>query len=309
MDLKHLRALLAVAETGNVSRAAEMLHIVQPAVSRQLRLLEEDLGTALFVRGRHGMELTEAGKLLVERARRALHELDQARAEIAPEPGVVTGIVTVGLLPSTELLAAPLVEALKRQYPKLTVRISIGYAGYLQQWLESGDVDVALLYDPKPSALLEVQPLLNETLYLVGLPDAGLHVAQPAPLHDLQHRPMILPSQPHALRVLIDHACATAGIQLSIAAETNAMSIQKNLVSRGLGYTVLPGVAVWDDVTHGRLSAAPITEPDLQRIIVLALPLTRRSSVAVRCAATELRAQVEASVQRNQWPAARWLAD
>jgi LysR family nitrogen assimilation transcriptional regulator len=309
LDIKQLRALLAIAETGSVSRAAEILHIVQPAVSRQLRLLEEDLGAALFARGRRGMELTESGQLLVEHARRALRELDQAKAEIAPTPGIVTGIVTIGLLPSTsDLLAAPLITALKQQYPKLTVRISMGYAGYLQKWLEDGEVDVALLYDPKPSSLLEVDPLLDETLYLVGLPDAGMNQSRPVPLHHLEGKPMILPSQPHGLRLLLDHACAVAGVNLTIVAETNAMSIQKNLVSNGLGFTVLPSVAIFEDVAQGRLCAAPVTAPDLQRKIVMALPVTRRSSVAVRCAVSELRTQIKALVNRNCWPGARWLA-
>ena len=310
MDIKQLRALLAISETGSVSRAAEILHIVQPAVSRQLRLLEEDLGTSLFVRGRRGMELTDSGQLLVEHARRALRELDQAKAEIAPEPGAVTGIVTIGLLPSTsDLLAAPLITALKQKYPKLTVRISMGYADYLQKWLADGEVDVALLYDPKPSALLGIEPLLDEALYLVGLPDAGLTQNCPVPFHDLARRPLIVPSQPHGLRLLLDHACAVAGVRLSIVAETNAMSIQKNLVSNGFGFTVLPSVAILEDVAHGRVCAAPITAPDLQRRIVLALPTTRRSSIAVRCAASELRAQIKAFVNQNCWPSARWLAD
>lgn len=309
MDIKQLRALLVIAETGSVSRAAEILNIVQPAVSRQLRLLEEDLGTALFFRGRRGMELTDSGQLLVEHARRALRELDQAKAEISPEPGVVTGIVTIGLLPSvSDLLAAPLITVLKQQHPKLTIRISVGYAGYLQKWLENGEVDVALLYDPKPSSLLEAEPLLNEALYLVGLPDAGLSQNCPVPLHDLEKRALILPSQPHGLRLLLDHACAVAGVRLSIVAETNAMSIQKNLVSNGLGFTILPSVAIFEDIARGHLCAAPITAPDLQRKIVLALPITRRSSVGVRCAVGELRRQIKALVNNNCWPGAHWLA-
>ncbi len=99
LDMKQLRALLAIAETGSVSRAAELLHIVQPAVSRQLRLLEENLGTALFERGRRGMELTEAGQLMVHHARRALHaahavahrRLPAARLFRFRPPGLVMG--------------------------------------------------------------------------------------------------------------------------------------------------------------------------------------------------------------------------
>jgi DNA-binding transcriptional LysR family regulator len=84
MDLKQLRALLAIAETGSVTRAADILHIVQPAISRQLKLLEEELGVALFERERHGMVLTPPGRLFVERASRALQELDAAKEEISP---------------------------------------------------------------------------------------------------------------------------------------------------------------------------------------------------------------------------------
>ncbi|MDY7579928.1 LysR substrate-binding domain-containing protein [Herbaspirillum sp. RTI4] len=310
MDVKQLRALLAIAETGSVTRAAELLHIVQPAVSRQLRLLEEDMGTMLFARGRRGMELTAAGHILAIHARRALQELDQAKAEIVPAPGAVSGSVTIGLLPSTgDLLAATLVTSLKKKYPQLTVNISIGYAGYLQQWLEDGDVDVALLYDPKPSAVLEVQALLDETLYLIGLPDCNLSAGEAIALHDIAELPLILPSQPHGLRLLLDHACAMANIHLSVVAETNAMNVQKNLVYSGLGFTILPGVAVSDDVAVGRLVAIPVTKPALQRKIVLALPLTRRASIAVRCAVTELRELIKDKIMQGAWSGATWLAD
>lgn len=310
MDVKQLRALLAIAETGSVTRAAELLHIVQPAVSRQLRLLEEDMGAMLFARGRRGMELTEAGRILANHARRALHELDAAKAEIVPAPGTVTGTVTVGLLPSTtDLLAAALVSGLKRQYPQLTINISVGYAGYLQQWLEDGEVDVALLYDPKPSAVLEVQLLLNEILYLVGLPENKATAGVEVPLQDIAELPLILPSQPHGLRHLVDRACAEADVHLSVVAETNAMNVQKNLVFSGIGYTILPGVAVFDDVAAGRLSAAAVTNPPLLRKIVLALPLTRRSSIGVRCAVSELRALIKDRVEQGAWPGATWLAE
>lgn len=310
MDVKQLRALLAIAETGSVTRAAELLHIVQPAVSRQLRLLEDDLGTLLFARGRRGMELTAAGNILATHARRALQELDAAKAAIVPTPGTVTGSVTVGLLPSSiDLLAAPLVTSLKQQYPELTVNIWAGYAGYLQNWLENGEVDVALLYDPQPSALVETQPLLEEAVYLVGLPGRDPATRAEVTLQDIAELPLILPSQPHGLRLLLDASCASTDVCLSVVAETNAMSVQKNLVLSGLGYTVLPGVAVFGDVAAGRLSAAAISRPALRRKIVLALPLTRRSSIGVRCTVTELLALIKLKVETGEWAGATWLAD
>src|SRR5881409_1864735 len=98
MDLKQLRAVVTVAEFGSVTRAADLLHLVQPAVSRQIRSLESELGVELFERSRHGMRPTPAGAALVTRAQRALTELERARAEIEPVRGEVTGIATVGIL-------------------------------------------------------------------------------------------------------------------------------------------------------------------------------------------------------------------
>src|SRR6516165_1111547 len=112
VDLRQLTALVTVAEAGSVTRAARLLHMVQPAVTRQIRTLEEELGVPLFDRTRHGMVPTAEGELLVERARRALGELERARTEIRPVPGEVAGIVSVGLLESVDdLLAQPLAAA------------------------------------------------------------------------------------------------------------------------------------------------------------------------------------------------------
>ena len=310
MDLKQLRALLAIAETGSVTRAAEMLHIVQPAVSRQLRLLEEEMGTTLFDRGQRGMELTAAGEMLVVHAGRVLSELDMAKAEIVPDPGAVIGSVTIGFPPSTtDLLAAPLVRQLKQKYPRLMISISAAYAGHLRQRLEDGDVDVALLYDFKPSNLLEVKPLLDEPLYLVGPASAGLDRDTPVPLRELSKHPLILPSQPHGLRTLLDEICRVNHVDLDIVAETDSMGVQKSLVRNQIGYTVLPGVAIYDDLKDGRLSVSLISSANLKRRIVLASSLTRLSSTAVRCATTELRTLIQAMVEDGKWTGATWCGD
>lgn len=118
MDFKQIKTFLTVVDTGNITRAADILHIVQPAVSRQIKLLEEDLGTSLFDRQRHGMVLTESGKLLVNYASRAVLELDRARAAITGAQQGIGGLVTLGLLPSTiDALSGPLLTALARDYP------------------------------------------------------------------------------------------------------------------------------------------------------------------------------------------------
>jgi LysR family transcriptional regulator, nitrogen assimilation regulatory protein len=308
MDLKQLRALLTVSETRSVTRAAAVLHLVQPAVSRQLRLLEEELGTPLFTRERNGMELTEAGKLLADHARRALRELDQARTEIQSAAVAVSGVVNLGLLPSTcDLIAGPIAEAVKNKYPGVRLRVMNGYAGHLQQWLLAGDLDVALLYDREPTPQLGIEPLLDESLYIVGLPASGLAQNKPRRLSFLQGKPVVLPSAPHGIRALVEHACAVHKVTLDVVAEADAMNLQKAFVHHGLGYTILPGAAILDDVARGVLAAAPLNPP-LQRRVVSAWPAQRRITRAAGCVLEELHIAVRESVTKRRWVGARLIA-
>ena len=308
MDFKQLRAFLTVADTGNVTRAAEMLHLVQPAVSRQLRLLEEDIGAGLFERERHGMVLTDAGKALLVHGRRAMLELDRARAEIGGAPDRIGGLVTIGLLPSTgDLMASPLLSAVSQHYPGIRLRIAMGYAGTLQQWLETGEIDAALLYGAQRSPNLHTRALLEEALWVVGPPAAKLRRHKPVALASLAAMPLILPSGPHGIRTLVDHACAVSNVQLTIAAETNAMSIQKSLVLGGHGLTILPPVAFAEDLNRKQVSAAPLCDPAIVRTIVLAVPANRAVGPHVQRTVDLLVQCAKDAVDRGAWLEARWL--
>ena len=308
MDLKQLRAFVTVAETGSVTRASALLNLVQPAVSRQLRLLEEDLGTELFDRSRHGMQLTAQGKTMLEYARRILGEVARAKAEIQPTEGPVAGIVSIGLLASTsDLLATRLAAEVARRYPHIRLRLTIGYAGHLQDWLEAGDVDAALLYGQKESPALHVKPLLEESLWAVAAPAARLSRKRPLPLERVAREPFVLPAAPQGLRAVIEHAAAEAGVALQVFAETNALSVQKELVAQGHGWTILPSVCVTQEVERGLLSAAPLASPGLQRAIVLAAPSSRQATAPVRCVVGALMDCVKATFDQGLWPDARWL--
>jgi DNA-binding transcriptional LysR family regulator len=312
MDFKQLRAFLTVAETGNVTRAAEVLHLVQPAVSRQVKLLEEDIGALLFVRERHGMLLTDAGRALVPHARLALLELARARAEIAGASAAagagLHGLVTLGLLPSTiDMLSGPLVAALAAQHPGIRLRIAMGYAGTLLGWLQSGEIDAGLLYGPERSPAVHTQPLIEEPLWVIGPAAAKLRRSKAVPLARLAGRPLVLPSAPHGIRTLVDHACAVAKIALTVAAETNALSVQRSLVLGGHGLTILPPIAVAEDLRSGQLSGAPLADPALTRTIVLALPSDRPTGAHVRCAVDLLVAEARQAVEGGTWLEGRWL--
>ncbi|CAG2154204.1 LysR family transcriptional regulator [Cupriavidus numazuensis] len=309
MDIKQLRAFLAIADTGSITRASETLHLAQPALSRQLRMLEEDLGTPLFERTPRGMELTDAGSRLIERARRALREIDGARTEIVvASPGAVRGTVDLGLLTSqSELIAAPLVAALRASHPELMLRIYTGYSDRLREWLENGEVGLAMLTDYKTSSQLDMQPLFVEQLCLVGGPRSEDLGKAPIGLQCLVTLPLILPVFYRGLRLILDHASEARGIKLNVVAETNDTRVQKAMAEQGLGFAVLPMGSVASAVDSGSLKATPIAGEELQRRTGLAVSMMRRNSLAVRAVANELTALTQAMIQDGRWPGATWL--
>ncbi|WP_344854724.1 LysR family transcriptional regulator [Amycolatopsis ultiminotia] len=305
MDLKQLKALVTVSEVGSVTRAAELLHLVQPAVTRQIKALEDELGVALFERTRTGMRATEAGNALVERARRALTELDRARAELTPAPGAVTGIVTLGLLESTaELLAEPLVERLLQEHPGIELRLQTGYSGHLQRWLDEGDLELSLLYNITSSPSLNVAPLVRERLWVAAPPSAGLRPDRPVRFADAAARRLVLPTTGHGLRTLIESGAQRGEISLDSSVSTNSMALQKKLTRAGHGWTILPAVGLTDEIATGLLSAAPLCEPEVWRTVVLAGPRSRRTPAAVDVVARQLTRQIGIAVAEGRWPSA-----
>ncbi len=293
---------MTVVEAGSVTRAAELLHLVQPAVTRQIRSLEHELGVPLFERTRRGMRPTAAGVSLAERARRALTELDRARAELAPDPAILTGIVSVGLLESTvELLAAPLASGVIRDHPGIELRLLTAYSGHLQQWLDDGDLDISLLYNLTGAPSLSVRTLVREKLWVVAPSSAGLQAGRPVPFAQVAARPVVMPATGHALRTLIDRAAAQAGADVDITVQTNSMTLQKQLVRRGHGWTILPGAGIADEVASGVLSAAPLSEPEVWRSIAIGMPRAGRITPAAQTVARELVRQVRTAVLDGRW--------
>jgi len=308
MDFKQLRAFIAVAETGNVTRAADVLHVVQSAVSRLIRLLEQDMGVALFERERHGMVLTPAGQALLDYARRAMLELARARAEVGATGQAVGGLVTLGLLPSTsEVLASALVAAVAQEFPGIRLRIVMGYAGTLLRWLDSGEADAALLYGAERTADIQAVPLIEEPLWVIGPRGSGLRADRAVPLAELAAHRLVLPSAPHGIRTIVDHACAVAHVELDILAETNALSVQRSLVLGGHGLTILPPISVAEDLRRRRLAGAPLADPAVTRTIVLATSSSRPAGRAARCAIDILVREAKRAVAAGTWREGRWL--
>ena len=183
----------------------------------------------------------------------------------------------------------------------------MGYAGDLQQWLETGDIDAAVLYGIEREPHIEATPLLEEPLWVVGPRSAKLTRRRPVPLAGLRAKPMILPSGPRGIRTLVDHACVMANVELTVVAETNAMSIQKSLVLGGHGFTILPPIAFAAELADARLTAAPLVDPRITRTIAVALPVNRPVGQPVRRTVELLVQCARDAVQRRQWLEASWI--
>lgn len=305
MEMKQLIAMVTVAEVESVTRAAHLLHLVQPAVTRQIKTLEDELGVMLFDRTRQGMVLTSAGEVFLSHARRALQELERARSELTPAPGEVTGLVSVGVLESLlDLIIPALVDSVAEKFPGVELHLLSGVSRHLKEWLDDGIVDVALLYNVADTTAMRVTPLLNERLWVVAPPEAGLLSTEPSTWQRILREPLILPTVGHTLRTLIDKARADIPLEPKIVIETNSLNVQKQLVLAGRGWTILPAAGVARDIEQGKFSGAPLSEPSVSRSVVIGLPRAARIPRAVEAVATELMHVSRRLVLSGEWPSA-----
>ncbi|MBN9073563.1 MAG: LysR family transcriptional regulator [Rhizobiales bacterium] len=302
MDVPQLRTLIHVAELGSLSKAADRLHIAQPALSRQIRLLEQELGVRLFNRHGRGMVATEEGQDVLRHALRIMAELEEIRAVVSDENAPLRGHVSIGMPPTaSDILAEPLVSAFRDTHPDATLRIVSAYTGYLLDWMQRGELDAAILYDPKSARTLRVQPLLEETLFLIGPPESGLSLERPVEFAALQNLQLLLPSRSHGLRILVDRYAEEAGVPLRIKVEADSYSTLKSLVRNGHGVTVLPLAPIHEELESGRLEAAPLVNPVPVRRLMMSYPSDRPTPRLARFAGQAIASTIGTLVERGIW--------
>lgn len=301
VDLRQIRTFVHVAELGSISAAAERLHVAQPALSRQLQSLEQELGVRLFQRHGRGMALTEAGSLVLARSTGLLNGLEEMREELRHNAGAPSGEVSFALPPSVaDGLSVPLVERFSSRFPQVKLSISTGYSGYVLDWLLRGQVDVAVLYDTATSPTLRSRRLMLERLYLIEADENA--EAAPVPVAELSLRRLILPRPQHGLRRLLDAVATQQGVVLDPVIEADSLPLQLELVRRGFGATVLPAMAVGQDLRRGGFSIRELCEPEVTRQLVLATPLDRPMRPAVRHFADAVEQTVLQLAETGGWP-------
>ncbi len=287
MDLKQLEYFVRVAELGSFTRASIALDIAQPALSRQVRLLEVELRQNLLIRNGRGVTTTEAGRLLLEHARGILHQVDRTREELDRVRGGLTGRVALGLPPSlSKVLAVPLISACRAALPEARLSIIEGLTATMQELLVAGRLDIALLYNPMPSPDVDATLLLEEDLFLIERSEGGGGTAKPISLRDLADVPLVIPSRPNAFRTLVEVEMANIGCRPTIALEIDGIAAILDLVADGAGCAVLSANAVRVLGSLATVVARPI-RPRLRSKLMLAISsrrpatLTQQSVMAV----------------------------
>ncbi|MGV6873777.1 LysR family transcriptional regulator [Pseudochelatococcus sp. B33] len=282
MDVSQLVTLVHVAELGSLSKAADRLNIVQPALSRQIRLLEQELGVPLFERHGRGMAITEMGKDVLDHAVRVLAELEAMRRSVEEGRTSFRGIVRIGTTPTVaDIVTVPLMQRIREAHPNLNIRFSSAFSGYLPEWLKRGELDIVVSYDPPPTKSLRVTPVMMEQLYLVSA-RPGLSLDKPVQFAKLADEQLVLPSPRHGLRVIFDECARQAGITYTHVVEADSFAAMTDLTCAGFGATILPLAPIHRLMREGRLSAAPLTDPTPERKLVVCYSADRPVSPAAR---------------------------
>jgi LysR family nitrogen assimilation transcriptional regulator len=278
MDLKQLEYFVTVVDLGGFSRAARVLGIAQPAISRQVRSLEVELRQALLLRNGRGATPTDAGKRLLEHARGILAQVDRARRDVDEGKGAAVGKVVVGLPPTfARQLSVPIVRAFRQGYPQASLSIVEGLSSTIQEWLEVGRVDIGLVYNPMASPAIDARILLEEPLCLVG-PRRGAREPRTLRLRELPRYPLVIPSRPHAIRALVESRLAGLGLRPLIAMEIDAVPAILELVAEGHGFAVLSPRALHGAALAQRLHSRTIVLPQLKSALAIVTSALRPST-------------------------------
>jgi LysR family nitrogen assimilation transcriptional regulator len=309
MEVRELRYFVQVARSGSFSRAAIRLNVVQPALSRQIKKLENELGVPLFVRRPRGVELTQAGSLLLSQAEDLIDHLGRTHDLVRSHEQTFTGHVTLGIAPTSGLLIAPeIFQIFRTKWPHATLLFREGVSSSLEEWLLDRRISLAVLHNPLPLEGIDMIPILHERMVLVTAP--GFNLGRTAVrFEELGEIPLILPSLPHGNRRLLERAAMQNDVRLNLILEVDSVPLQKAMVRGGFGATVLTYAGVSLEVDRGELRAHSIERPPLTSTICIGIPREARASWLTMELARILRSCIRDLVANGTWPCARLSED
>jgi DNA-binding transcriptional LysR family regulator len=257
MDLRQLEMFRAVAEHGTFTRAADRLHVSQSAVSRQVQLLEDELGGVLLRRAARGVTLTEAGELLLRMTHRIERDVEEGLAEISQTHALKRGRLHLGGGMTVCLYILPrLLKRFRRLYSGVDLQVTTGSSEKILELVRAQEVDLGLLTLPIVAKDLEVVPVMKEEMVVVTAPGHPLSRERTVDAKSLGRFPLILYEAGSNTRKVLDQFFLEEGIQAEVAMETENVEIIKAMVAINLGVTIVPFTPVAKDVRSRRLAVA-----------------------------------------------------
>lgn len=274
MYINDIRLFLEVAELGSFSKVAAQRSTVQSHISRQISQFETSCGGALFRRTGRGVVLTEFGEHVQQRVRGWLKDSEEMFAEIKQTANVPMGEVKIGVLPSAaHPLMTHVFKKLHREYPKIKLNIREGQGSELDALLDTGVVDMAILFRYKKPSGNDETLLATASTYLVSSPGLSLTYSETVDFKRIEGLPLVLPRRPSHWRSILDETARSKGFSLISEVEADSLRVQKEIIAANPHmYALLGPFSIDDELKMGKLQAAKVTGPDLKRFVTLALP-------------------------------------
>jgi len=275
MNFRQIECFLHIADAASFSRAAVVLGVTQPALSRQIKELEADLGAPLFYRNGRGALLTEQGRAFYGRARELLDGMRLARAEVASFGAEGAHQCVIAVAPTiARFLSAVVLKTLAAHVPNVRVRLVEALSSHILEWLANGRIDLAIVYDTSAASAFETEPVIDERLNLIGPADAFARGGTVA-FDGLADYPLIMPGDPHGARRLVDGLATRRGVTLRHVIEADSLGAIVDLVRNRMGYGLLPLAPLKAELDAAHISAAAVVDPEIRRSIVLVVARNR----------------------------------
>lgn len=304
MDVRQLEYFIHVANTLNITHAAMRAHVSQPALSRQIRLLEYELGAKLFQRKARGVVLTETGQRLVDRTRVLLASVGRIKSEIMASGDEPVGTVRLAASNSlSALVTSRVVARYRRAYPQVSVRVLENTSMIVRQTIANDGADVALLSDRESFTSLTKMPLATESLLLIAPRTVGLELSRPVSGKSLTGHNLILTPFPNGLRRAVEEILIRAGKSTDPKVEVDTNTLMTNLTQQGVGYCVLPYSGVHELLRSQKVSAAPIRNERWGWVV--AVSRERAMSIAAKRLIETITDEVRQIIDDGSWRTAK----
>jgi LysR family nitrogen assimilation transcriptional regulator len=303
VELRQLRYFKAIADARSFVRGARQLYVAQPALSRSIARLEEEIGQPLFVRHSAGVTLTEAGIRLYDHVSGVLSRVQMLKDGMAAEMGAPYGVIAFGAPPSFQsVLTAPVVAAFLRAFPRVTLNVVQNTSVNLRDAVTAGLIDIAVISTLTPARGLRYTPLFTESMCLVERADSLPRFNSPIEVTDLIGIPLLLCGYPNTLRLILEDVFEDLQVKPDFRCEVNTASLLIDLVHEGAGAGIVPTCAV---ASHpGNFRITPIN--GLQSSWTIATSNERTGSASVTQLSTMISHHVWESINSGVWPTARF---